>query len=237
MAEAVLSNQLLIRLLPRFNLNMGFGDLTIEQVCENAGINTDFFLEITNAYLVDEYPSQIDLSLYSVGLIADYLRNTHVYYTEIAVPKLEKLIEALFLDKNLSKKHKELVTDFFNDYKKEFLDHIEKEELQVLPYVVEIEKQYHNQTPDDAFLNRLKGYSIKEFAREHDRLENSLTNLSKLIIKYLPPLQNRDISYQLLNDLSSLVRDLIDHANMEDKIMVPRVEEMEHVLLKKRNRK
>ena len=84
---------------------------------------------------------------------------------------------------------------------------------------------------DPDFIQKLKSYSIREFEKEHDRLETSLKHLSTLIIKYLPPFDDLQLCHQVLNDLSALVKDLVDHADMEDKVLVPRVAELEDKLL------
>ena len=79
----------------------------------------------------------------------------------------------------------------------------------------------------------MKKYPIVQFAREHDRLELSLTSLAELIIKYLPPFKDRELCDQILVDLFTLKDDLIDHAAMEDKVLVPKVEELEKEILKR----
>ena len=162
-----------------------------------------------------------------------YLTSTHNYYLITALPRVEERIHHLLDKSNLSEKEVNLVTGFFNDYKKEFLSHISEEEQNVLPYILELEEQSTRIRPDPAFIEKLRTYSIREFEKEHDRLEISLENLSKLIIKYLPPSENFQLSIQVLNELSALVKDLVDHANMEDKILIPRVSDLEQQLLSK----
>ena len=113
------------------------------------------------------------------------------------------------------------------------MTHISEEEQEVLPYILELEKQSVKADPDQVFIDKLRGYSIGEFALKHDRLEYSLENLSRLIIKYLPPFEDFDLCNQVLGDLVNLVKDLVDHANMEDKVLIPRVAELEQQLIRK----
>jgi len=235
MCQAVLKHHQLLPLLPRFNIKLGFGEKNVEEVCRLNRVNTDFFLEIANAYLDEDYIPQTDLSLFPIASVVAYLTSTHDYYLHIALPKIESKISRLLEGSNLSEKERGLVAGFFDDYKKEFLDHISREEDSVLPYILELEKQSMKEEPDSGFFRSLQNDTIKEFAQEHDRLENSLENLSKLIIKYLPPFEDFDLCHQVLTDLSDLVRDLIDHAHMEDKILVPRVIELEQQLTRKFN--
>ena len=65
MYKVVLENLQLLPLLPRFNLNPGFGEKSVDEVCRDHGVNTDFFLEIANAYLDELYVPEGGLSLFS----------------------------------------------------------------------------------------------------------------------------------------------------------------------------
>jgi regulator of cell morphogenesis and NO signaling len=235
MYRVVTNHPQLLPLFPRFNLQLGFGDLSVEGVCEDHGVNTDFFLEIANAYLNDLYVPGEGLSLFSLSTVVNYIASTHKYYTEIALPGVEEKIIRLLDHSSLSENEVALVKGFFNDYKKDFLVHISQEEQHILPYILELEKQSLMEQPDPDFVQKLSSYSIREFEKEHDRLETSLKHLSTLIIKYLPPFDDLPLCYQVLNDLAALVKDLVDHADMEDKVLVPRVAELEYKILNSAN--
>jgi regulator of cell morphogenesis and NO signaling len=233
MCKAILENQKLLLLFPRFNIRLGFSEMSVEEVCRKNGVNIDFFLEIANAYLEEDYVPQEDLSLFSLDMILKYLTNTHAYYLEVALPGVEEKIHRLLNESVLSGKERELVSRFFHDYKSDFLDHLSREEEVVIPYIRKLEEELLKAQPDADFVAGLEDYSIRDFAQEHDRLEYSLENLSKLIIKNLPPFDDIDLCNQVLRDLTALVKDLIDHANIEDKVMIPRVADLEQRLLRK----
>ncbi|MEN8155793.1 MAG: hemerythrin domain-containing protein [Bacteroidota bacterium] len=233
MGHALLEHNRLLPLFARFNIRLGFGEQSVEEVCQSHGVNTDFFLEIANAYLDEGFVPPDELSGFSLESMVEYLKATHSYYIEVALPGIEDKILRLLDRSELSKNEINLVTGFFNDYKQEFLAHISHEEKEILPYIVELEKQSLKPRPGPRFIERLKEYSIGEFAKEHDRLENSLENLSKLIIKYLPPFEDQELCIRVLRDLDELVEDLIDHADMEDKVLVPRVAELEKMVIQK----
>lgn len=232
MCKALLEHLQLLPLFPRFDMKLGFGEMTVEEVCSIHGVHPDFFLEIANAYIDESYVPGEGLSQIPLGTVVSYLKSTHNYYLETALPEAERNIHHLLEQSDLSAREAALVRDFFNDYKKEFLEHLSEEEQHVLPYILELEKQSTLDPPDSIFLKRLKEYSIREFEKGHDRLETSLENLSRLIIKYLPPCDDFRLCQQVLNQLSALVKDLSDHADMEDKVLIPRVAELEQAMLK-----
>jgi regulator of cell morphogenesis and NO signaling len=194
-------------------------------------VEPGFFLEIANAYLDKAYVPGEGWSAIPLGTVVQYLKNTHLYYQENALPEVEALIMQLLEKSNLSPKEVKLVTRFFEDYKKEFMEHLYEEEQHVLPYILELEKQSHMDPPDPQFMKRLRSYSIREFEKGHDRLETSLENLSRLIIKYLPPCEDFQLCQLALDRLSALVKDLVDHADMEDKVLIPRVARLEEKIL------
>jgi len=235
MYRVILENLQLLPLLPRFNLKPGFGELSVDEVCQAHEVNTDFFLEIANAYLDELYIPGEGLSLFSLDTMVNYITSTHSYYTDIALPSVEEKIHRLLEHSKLSEKEIHLVTNFFNDYKKDFMAHITQEEEHILPYVLELERQSTLEKPDPKFIHKLRTYSISEFEKEHDRLEISLKHLSELIIKYLPPFDDLHLCHEVLNELAGLMKDLVDHADVEDKVLIPRVAELESSLLNSAN--
>lgn len=227
MYRVVLENLQLLPLLPRFDFKPGFGESSVEEVCGDHGVNTDFFLEIANAYLDEMYVPGEVLSLVPLETMVNYITSTHRYYTETALPQVEEKIHRLMDQSGFSEKEILLVNNFFNDYREDFMVHLTQEEEQVLPYVLELEKQSYKEKPDPEFISKLRDYSIMEFEKEHERLETSLRHLSELLIKYLPPVEHFHLCHEVLMDLSALMKDLVDHAELEDKILIPRVSELE----------
>lgn len=231
MCQVLLDHPQLLPLFPRFRMKLGFGEKTVKQVCDAHGVEPDFFIEIANAYLDKAYVPGEGLSEISLGTVVRYLKSTHQYYQEIALPEVEARILQLLEESNLNPREINLVTRFFKDYKKEFMDHLEEEEQYILPYILELEHQATLGEPDPKFMEKLRSYSIREFEKKHDRLETSLENLSRLIIKYLPPCDDFQLCQQVLDRLAALVKDLVDHADMEDKVLIPRVAGLEEKLL------
>ena len=115
MCVAVFENMQLLPLFPRFKMKLGFGERSVEEVCKTHEVNTDFFLEIANSYLDEAYIPGDGLSLFSLGTMISYLKETHTYYLETALPMVEEQISRLLDHSSLSKKEINLVTVFFED--------------------------------------------------------------------------------------------------------------------------
>ncbi|MBA7528470.1 hypothetical protein ES705_20656 [subsurface metagenome] len=69
--------------------------------------------------------------------------------------------------------------------------------------------------------------SIDFFVDTHTNIEDKLYDLKNIIIKYLPPARDYTSSNALLFELFRLERDLNDHARIEDKVLVPKVQFLE----------
>lgn len=214
-ADLVLSNYNLLPILNRFGIRLGFRDKTVEQICKDRGINTDFFLAIINTYINPDYLPDSGLIDISPSLIVDYLRQTHRYYIEYTVPEIERLLNLLLKSSDAQNLH--LIEKFYLDYKVELIEHIQNEESQVFPYVLNIVN--NNQ--------RIENYSIHSFEREHTDLDEKLSDLRNLIIKYLEPTYNDNNCNDFLFALQRFEDDLKDHARIEDKILVPIVAKIE----------
>lgn len=215
MSDLLRSNAALIRLMPRFGIELGFGDRTVAAVCKLHGVDTNFFLLICKIYAIDGYVPTDD-EVVTVGLeqLIDYLEASHKYYVEQRLPHIEQHL------KLISDKLPENVAIVFNNfvagYRKEVSRHFEKEEKKVYPYVGKL----------------LRGeptgnYCISTFLHHHSDVEEKLEDLTQILFKYLPGNANSDNTIDVLYDLLELEDDLRRHTLIEEKVMVPHVRKLE----------
>ncbi len=233
MADVIHLNYLLLPVINRFGINLGFGDKTIKEICNNNNVNIAFFLDIVNSYHDENYFPEADFQTFSIKLIIDYLRKAHDNYLQVSVPQIEELINSLVEDCSYQKENIELLKKFFNEYKKEITEHINREEKVVYPYALKVENAYENTKQVYALIDQMKNYSMKDYITEHDNIEEKLYDLKNIIIKYLPPPKNNDLCNRILIKLFNLENDLNDHSRIEEKAMVPKVIKMENELMSK----
>jgi len=226
MAELIHYNYGVLTVLRRFNIELGFGDKTIEEVCIKKQINPDFFLEIVNSFNDIDYFSQSKLKKHDVEDILFYLKNTHQFYLTKKFPEIESLINGLeFTENNL--KNKELLDNFFNVYKIEFINHVKREEDRIYPYIIELDESLKQNQVSASFHENMKKYTISDYQEEHEDVEAKLYDLKNIIIKYLPTPLNPDGYASILVKLFKLESDLNEHSRIEEKVIIPKVKEME----------
>jgi len=232
MAEVIHTNYLLLTILERFDIQLGFGDKTIEEVCSDNNINSEFFLEIINSFNDHSYFPQTHLQTFPLKLIISYIQKSHNYYLNNKIPQIDILIRKLKeLSDNKQKDQVELIGKFFQEYKQETLVHIQNEENEVFPYILTIDNAFSENRVDNAIVNLVNERSIKEFIDTHTNIEDKLYDLKNIIIKYLLPAKDHTISNALLFELFRLEQDLKDHARIENKVLAPKVQFMESQIL------
>ncbi|RPI01609.1 MAG: helix-turn-helix transcriptional regulator, partial [Ignavibacteriae bacterium] len=77
MADVVHSNYLLMPVIQRFGIPLGFGENTVAAVCKKFRIEVDFFLAIINVFSNEHYFPEKKLQAFNVLMIVDYLEKTH----------------------------------------------------------------------------------------------------------------------------------------------------------------
>lgn len=233
MADVIHRDYSTLSVLNRFGIELGFGDQSVEEVCRQYKVDLDFFLEIINAFVDKDYFPKKHLQTFSIQLINDYLKKTHDYYHQVKVPEIEFLMEKMVDNCYSQKSNLTLLKKFFNDYKQELLNHTQREDDVVFPYTLAIEKAYNSDPINEDTIQLMETYSIDVFENEHDNIEEKLFDLKNIIIKYLPQPKDFEICNKLLSELFTLERDLNDHARIEDKVLVPKVREMERIIKKR----
>ncbi len=231
MADVLFYNYSLLPVIARFNIKLGFGEKTVEEVCNECKVNPDFFLEITNSFIDEDYIPQKDLHYFPVSLLVNYLKKTHQYYLDEKIPEIESMISRLVKSAKSYREKFDLINDFFQEYKKELTNHISHEELKVQPYVIEIENAFYKAEITSDLYKKICSYSMRDYSNEHDNMEEKLFDLKNIIIKYLPPTESYGLCNKILIELFRLEKDLNTHANLEDKVLIPKVSSMEEKLL------
>ena len=205
----------ILLLLSHFNIPLGFGEKTVEQVCRQHGIDSRLFLLIANVYIGENYlPSLETLHATPIDKLILYFKRSHAYYLEKRLPHIGSHLEkiALLLPERASRG----VLLFYKQYMTEVKAHFEHEERDVFPHV---ERLLRGESD--------KGFSMSRFIDLHGNLEDTLSDLAQLIFKYMPGGEADDDTIDMIFDILQLAHDLHKHSIIEEKIMVPYIEHLE----------
>nr|WP_320117482.1 hemerythrin domain-containing protein [uncultured Marinifilum sp.] len=227
LADVIQMNYLLIPVIHRFGINLGFGDKTVSDVCEENNVDLNFFLQLVNAYHDQDYFPKEELQSISVKNIVAYLRMTHSSYLNTTLREIEQKILNLASEEHENKKFINLIKNFFEDYKNELTAHIMHEEDVVFPYVLTVNEIIKNQNLSTENKEIFDSFSIEEYEEGHDDVEEKLMDLRTIMIKYLRPPANTTLYHSIIQDLFRLEEDLNYHSRIEDKVLTPKIILME----------
>ncbi len=232
LSEVVHADYRIVSILQRFGIKLGFGNLTVGEVCEKYNVDIPFFLEIINSYHNPKSDAVALGSEFKVETIINYLINAHKYYISYKIPQIEQLIDQMEQDSSEENiRNIGLLKNFFEEYKVEVKEHFRVEEELVFPYVLALDQAYRNGECSEELAIRIRREPIEIYERNHSNIEVKLSDLKNLLIKFLPPVSVEHVSEQLLIDLFRLETDLEEHTKVEEKVLVPRVKKLESKVL------
>ncbi len=213
MIYLIRDNYDLLQILGCFGINLGFGDKTVREVCDEQTVDVYTFLSVVN-FTINGYKDFDDADRLSVPTLMQYLRASHQYYLGFELPFIRKeLAEALDANDNLAR----LIMKLYDEYARSIQNHMKYEEKTVFPYVD----------------NLLKGvmsteYDIDTYSRHHGQTDKKLGELKSIIIKYLPSDVHRNNQLMAaLYDLYNCESFLAQHASVEDEIFIPAIRHLE----------
>lgn len=227
-SDIILSNPYLMLMLEHFGIDLVVHEKTVEQVCSESNTGTELFLTFANLFNGYSPTAGAEYSYYDLRTIINYLKRSHQYYLEEKYPQIRSLIREMFEANDITEI--QMVERFFNEYFNEVRDHLEYENRVVFPYVIGLFQQLEQQNSDGPSGT----YSAAEYKEHHNNIEEKLTDLKNLLIKYLPQKNDQKIRRRLLFGLFELEYDLNIHSQIEDSILIPLVEQLEQHLTQRK---
>ncbi|NWJ53129.1 MAG: hypothetical protein HXX14_19940 [Bacteroidetes bacterium] len=225
-SDVIMENYYIILMLEHFGIPLNVQEKKIDEVCRENNINVEVFLTFANLFNGIKYIPAIEFSYEDLQSIIGYLKNCHHYYIEEKYPKIRRYIKHIHELNKLPET--KLIETFFNEYINEVTAHLDYENDVVFPYITNLFNQSKHLLP----VSDVSLYSVTEYKDHHSDIEEKLTDIKNLLIKYLPQHNEQNIRRKLLFSLFELEYDLNIHSQIEDNILVPLVEKVEQQLKK-----
>ena len=215
MISLIRDNYDLLQMLGSFGINLGFGDKTVKETCEDNDVDTYTFLAVVN-YTANDYGDFGADDKLSVPTLLRYLEACHAYFLDFQLPYIRReLQESLDERESLAK----LILRFYDEYAHEIRRHMKYEQKTLFPYVESLIEGHP-----------INNYNVDTFSKHHSATDNKLRELKLLIIKYLPldGLHNNQLT-ATLHDIYENEAWLRQHAMVEDDIFVPAIRRLEQL--------
>jgi len=219
LANLIDENPALLLMMEHFGLDPLVQDKNAEELCNESGIPLEVFLCIANLYngFIQPHPGQQSAS--GILSITRFLNNSHSYYKEEKYPEISGLIRNFMLE-NLAPETR-LVERFFDEYFAEVTEHLDYEDKVVFPYIQALMREEDNSRPQDT------RFSVEVYQDHHSDIESKLEDLKNLLLKHIPVHGDRLSRRRLLMSLYELESDLNIHTQIEDRILIPMVRNLE----------
>lgn len=211
MSDLATNNYRILLVLSRFGIGLGFGDKTIYEVCTENNVDAVTFLAVVNM-LMDK-GDKYDGKDISIETLITYLHQSHEYFLNFRLPNIRKDLITV-LDETQTELNG-AVLRYFDEYAREVRKHMMYEENKVFPYV----RGLLNNKNDNK-------YNIDIFRKHHDQIELKLKEFKQILIKYYPAHSTNELN-SVLFDIFNCEYDLASHNEMEDKLFIPAIIELE----------
>ncbi len=216
LSDLIAANHDLILLLPRFGIELGFGEKTVQEVCNIYHVPVDFMLTVCNVYTFDNFQPDINmLAASDMSMLVPYLLASHKYYTVERLPHIE--VHLQHIADRVQPKYGHILKQFYADFQKVIAHHFECEEKHCFPRLEQLQK---GGSGEAATVNPYD-------ADDHCDIVDRLNDLTQIAYKYLPGNVLPEETIDLVFDILQLVADIQRHALIEDKILLPYIEWLE----------
>ncbi|MBR5083728.1 MAG: helix-turn-helix transcriptional regulator [Prevotella sp.] len=216
MIDLIGDNYSMLQGLNAFGIHLGFGDKTVNKICDEQGVDCYTFLTVVN-FLINGYAPKNTDDKISVKTLLDYLRASHRFFLDFQLPSIRKKLE-----ESLSQRDSltVLILRLYDEYAHDIHLHMKYEEKTLFPYV---EALLRGEQKAD--------YNVDIFSKHHSDTTGKFHELKNIIIKYLPHdgLANNQLTATLY-DIYNNEEWLCNHSNVEEVLFVPAIRILEQKL-------
>lgn len=189
LSDVIYRSPMLIPILDRFGIKLGLGDMSVAEVSDKYGADTDFLLLVLNTYLNEDYYPQMELKGLSPTMVTSYLNKTRNYYSNVQLPNIEKHLNA-FIGMHMAM-HREGDSPLM--LLKKLLDNFK------------LALENDGFTPDDSVDTLEPHYILKD--------------MQGVLIKFLHGDYNQNLCYATIFALNSLEQDMIRHERIRKRVL------------------
>lgn len=209
LCDIILHDPSTISVLNRFGIALGVGDLTVEEACQQHGINMNFFTTILNTFINENYFPQHTLAQFSANEIVDYLIKTNSYYQQNVLPNIERHFSFLIAKAPSRNNNLVIMKQFFDEMKSELLQRIDDDNNRWFPEICRNEKPLAQvdetvATDDPA-----------------DTIEDKIDDLINMLVMHLKGDYDHNLGVAVIVAIFSLKKDIKQNNRIRNRILRP----------------
>ena len=215
LCDVIIIEPTIISVLNRFNIFLGVGDKSVEQICEEKNLDVDFFLTILNTYMNEEYFPEKLLKSFDATLIVGYLTKTNKYYQQFQIPNIERHFNLLIERSQDDNNNLSLLRKFFFEVKSELLGRIAEDSNRWFKEISELEKSSSGSRCASGEI------TVPQPVQATDTIEDKLGDLVSMFIKHLTGSYDSNLCLAVLYAIINLKKDIIRNDRIRNRILMP----------------
>ena len=193
------------------------GERSLESAIEEAGLSLDFIAEVQNAYsdYLARPNKELPVSELTDEELIDLILDTHHQSERALWKELDKLVNLVLLvhyehgKEQLLKLHRS-----FSELRMELEEHFAKEEQELFPAILKVDKTPEDRVAIRSLINELEG--------EHDGAGTIIKGLIKETNDFMPPEYACPTLKAVFHKLHELVDDIFLHVAKENSVLFKR---------------
>lgn len=203
------------------------GKISVSEACANAKTDETLVINALENMQNQTGSAVHDFDSWNIGFLADYIQNTHHQYVSKAIPQILPLAQKV-ADVH-GEHHEEVIriNELFQDLAEELLQHMQKEEQILFPYIKKLVANESDGKCTDPGCFGSIGSPISVMEAEHENAGVILKELFRLSNAYQVPEDACNTFRVLFGKLKEFEDDLHRHIHLENNILFPKALEME----------
>lgn len=206
------------------------GKRTLLEACERAGVSVDTVIEkLAHLGAAERLPSE-RFDTWNLEFLTDYIVNVHHRYLYENLPFTEELVHKVAYKHGDRYPSLRAVQQTFDALKAELLNHLQKEEMALFPFIRQMVQTRSLLRPGtDGRSATIQG-PVTCMEHEHDDAGTLLFQIRALTSDYEPPVDACNSHRLMLAKLAELEADLMQHIHLENNILFPKALQLEKQL-------
>jgi regulator of cell morphogenesis and NO signaling len=217
-----------IRVFERFGIDYCCGGRKpLAEACEERSIQPEAVLAALEEAAADGREQPRDWSKASLESICNHIVETHHAYVRAELPRLEAFAQKV--NSRHGDKQPELgqIQQLVASLGDELLQHLDKEEMVLFPYVTNLERNLTTCGPRPLGCFGAVRNPIRVMMSEHDAAGDALSRMRALSNGFTPPEWGCPTYRGFYQALSEFEKDLHQHVHLENNILFPRAIELD----------
>lgn len=205
LSDIIISQPNIIPLINRFGILLGTSDKSIEQVCSDYNLDSNFIVTILNTYINDDFFPENDLKIFNAKIIINYISKTYTYYNQYMIPNIERHFNLLIAHSG-ENNNLHLIKHFFEEIKNDIIKCIEHDNKQWFPLIYKLETNEHT------IYHKIQPYNTLS-------IEEKIKDLKSMLIIHLKGYYDINLCYAVISSIVFFEKDLQQNNRIRNRIL------------------